>query len=71
MESADKSVVYCQQCRCKAGKHTCHKIYDCDIQNGACEKSFKIPGQCCPVCGKSCMREVDFLSKSNGLIPSQ
>ncbi|XP_068748457.1 cysteine-rich motor neuron 1 protein-like [Montipora capricornis] len=50
MESADKSVVYCQQCRCKAGKHTCHKIYDCDIQNGACEKSFKIPGQCCPVC---------------------
>lgn len=50
MESPDKSSIYCQQCKCQAGKHTCHKIYDCDIQNGACEKSVKIPGQCCPVC---------------------
>ncbi|KAJ7390010.1 Cysteine-rich motor neuron 1 protein [Desmophyllum pertusum] len=50
-ESADQSSVICQQCRCDAGKHKCHKIYDCDIQKVACEKSLKIPGQCCPVCG--------------------
>lgn len=55
VESADKSIIYCQQCRCKAGKHKCHKIYDCDIQSGACEKSLKIPGQCCPVCGESAL----------------
>lgn len=49
-ESADKSSIYCQQCQCQSGKHTCHKIYDCDIQKVACEKSVKIPGQCCPSC---------------------
>lgn len=51
-ESADKSSIYCQQCQCQSGKHTCHKIYDCDIQKVACEKSVKIPGQCCPSCGE-------------------
>lgn len=50
VESVNKSIIYCQQCRCKAGQHKCHKIYDCDIQSGACEKSLKISGQCCPVC---------------------
>ena len=51
-ESADRSSIFCEQCRCQAGKHTCHKIFDCDIQKVECEKSVKLPGQCCPVCGE-------------------
>ena len=50
-ESADKATIICQQCKCEAGKHSCHKIFDCDIQKVACERSIKIPGQCCPECG--------------------
>ncbi|XP_078376431.1 kielin/chordin-like protein [Oculina patagonica] len=49
-ESADKTSIICQQCKCDAGKHTCHKIFDCDIQKVACEKTVKFPGQCCPEC---------------------
>jgi len=49
-ESPDKSSIYCQQCKCQAGKHACQKIFDCDIQKWACEKSLKIPGRCCPEC---------------------
>ena len=50
-ESADKTSIICQQCKCEAGKHSCHKIFDCDVQKIACERSIKIPGQCCPECG--------------------
>ena len=50
-QSVDKSSIVCQQCKCDAGKHKCHKIFDCDIQELGCEKSVKITGQCCPVCG--------------------
>lgn len=50
-ESADKTSIICQQCKCNAGQHSCHKIFDCDIQRDACERSVKIPGQCCPECG--------------------
>ena len=50
-QSVDKSSIICQQCKCDAGKHKCHKIFDCDIQELGCEKSVKITGQCCPVCG--------------------
>lgn len=50
LQSADKSSIICQQCKCDAGKHACHKIFDCDIQKLGCEKSVKITGQCCPVC---------------------
>lgn len=49
-QSVDKSSIICRQCKCDAGKHKCHKIFDCDIQELGCEKSVKITGQCCPVC---------------------
>lgn len=49
-QSVDKSSIICQQCKCDAGRHKCHKIFDCDIQELGCEKSVKITGQCCPVC---------------------
>ena len=66
-ESADKSSIYCQQCQCQSGKHTCHKIYDCDIQKVACEKSVKIPGQCCPSCGEYSGRVGGQLINNNQL----
>ncbi|XP_020611546.1 kielin/chordin-like protein [Orbicella faveolata] len=59
-ESADKASIICQQCKCEAGKHSCHKIFDCDIQKVACERSIKIPGQCCPEC--ACFHNGEHLS---------